>query len=222
VTLPDGIEKKAGDDIFRYYSKRISAEVFAKVLGNHHSWGKACAPAGDSLSCEGVESSHVLHSTFDLEPLDPKHRQACWEFANSEDRPLMVRLVTTFTLTEVKNGFITFLRQPSDSSPLFGLAQAACACSSDDKNLTLYLNYEPLPSSGFVAKRGDVIDVHVVNRVNDLGVPDSCSNQLPNGHYHVKIRRIYPFAQPADYKTVMVGEITSDKPTDLSRIFHPR
>ena len=59
-------------------------------------------------------------------------------------------------------------------------------------------------------------------RGQQLGIPDRCAHELirmhisPGGTYHLKIECMYPFEQPAVYKTILEGQITSEPLTDVS------
>lgn len=217
ITLSDGSRRKAGTDTYQYFSHEITAEVFAKAISSRN-WGIACSPSADSMSCPNLANARFLHSTLDLEPKDAYHRQACWIFANGNDRAITARLVVHFTLSKVKNGFVLLLRKPGDRAPIFTSVQSACACSSDDKNVTAYFAAELQPSHRFFAKRGDVIEINAISKTKELGLPDGC-HELTPAKYHVKIERIYPFEQPADYKSVLVGQVVSDQVSDVSYAF---
>ena len=217
VTLPDGTRRNVGADTYQYFSNAITAEVFAKAATSRN-WGGACGRTDDSMSCPSLAGARFIHSVFELEPEDAYHRHACWTFANGGEKPMTARLVVHFALREIENGFVLLLRKPGSKEPVFTSVESPCTCSSDEKNVIAYFGLELRPSNRFFAKRGDVIEIDAISKTNELGIPDGC-HELTRGKYHVKIQRIYPFDQPADYKTILAGQIVQEPVTDVSSVF---
>jgi hypothetical protein len=218
VTLPDGIERLSGTDTYRDYATRISAEVFAKNRSDS-SWGKACSAIKDSMSCSNAKDTGFLRSIFELDPFDGYNRRICWTFVNHGHETANAKLVAHYTLREVKNGFVLFSRKHNDRTPIATTVQAECVCSSDGQNVTAYFGRELKPSSVFFARRGDIIEIQPMGKGQQLGIPEECVHELAEGKYHVKIGHMYPFDQPAVYKTIVQGKITSEPLSDVSKIF---
>src|SRR5262249_40555627 len=92
VTLPDGTKQNVGTDTYQYFSGAITAEVFAKAATSR-TWGDACSPSDESMSCPSLAGARFIHSVFELEPQDAYHRHVCWTFENGSDKSMTARLV---------------------------------------------------------------------------------------------------------------------------------
>jgi hypothetical protein len=218
VTLPDGRARLSGTDSYHYYANRISVNVFAKRHSDA-AWGKACSIGNDAMLCANVKGAYFLGSNFDLLPYDGYSRSVCWSFINRSGALVDAKLVAHYTLREVKNGFVLYSRKPGDRTPMAMTVGADCFCVSDSLTVTAYFARELKPSLGFFARRGDVIEIKALGKGQQFGIPDGCTRELTQGTYHLKIQHIYAFEQPAVYKSITQGLITSEPLTDVANIF---
>jgi hypothetical protein len=171
------------------------------------------------MACPAPAGTRFANTSFDLEPLDGYRLNACWTFANQSAELATAQLAVHYSLREIKNGFVTFSRNPLDTTPIFISQKAACVCSADSKVLIAYFVLQERPSYQFFAKRGDVIEIEAEDATGNYGLPPDCARQLTTGKYHVLIQHIYPFEQPAAYQTIIIGEITTAPLTDVSGVF---
>jgi len=215
ITLPDGAARTIGSDTYRYYAHRISGQVFAKKPSSP-KWQDACSFGNDVMTCSNLAGSGFQYSTFELESTNTYHRHACWTFVNRSHEALNEKFVIHYSLSQVKNGFVLFPGSPDDRMPVATFVQAESVCSSDGQNIIAFFAREVGASSGLYVRRGNVIEIQALGRGQELGIPDDCVSELTAGRYRVVIQHINPFVQPAVYKTVIRGKVTSSNLTGKS------
>ena len=216
--LPDGLPIPVPPlGIWHDSARDIAVFPYAKKPGAKN-WNPCSRQSNDLLRCDDIEGA-FQHYDYDLEPTGRFQRSACWTFVNDSGENLEARIIAKFKVQRLSPGFVLYRRAPGDRSAFTVSIKAACVCvRAKEGFLTAYSTEDLVPSRDFYAKRGDIISVQAAGRGNYFGIPEGC-DEVPTGTFNIRITRIHPFPQPADYSMVIEGQITNDPPSDKSQVF---